>query len=322
MTEIYGTLGPACADRDTLIRMFENGMTGIRLNLSHTGLVKAKDMLEAYRSAAEEAGVKADLLIDMQGPELRIKEMEQPLILKEADTVILKEEVPVPDIVFPVLEEGDVILLDDGKIELKYITDKKAAVIRGGTLTSRKSIKIKDKEVRGEVLTEQDIDNLRHAREYCVSGVMCPFVRSGGDLRFVRTVLDSLDLEDVRIFAKIESMSAFPQLDDIINEADMTIIARGDLGNDMPLWELPGVQKQISDRCRALHKPYMVVTQMLASMVSSPAPTRAEVSDIFHAVYYGASAVMVTNETAVGQYPAEVIKYLANTAREAEQYRQ
>ncbi len=322
MTEIYGTLGPACADRETLVKMFANGMTGIRLNLSHTDLAGAKDMLDAFHAAAETAGVKADLLIDLQGPELRAGKLAQPLLLKETETITLDTRetagtVPVPAAVIDALEPADAILLDDGKIELRYAGGGKALVIRGGTLASRKSIKIKDKEIRGPILTEQDMENLRHASEYGVTGVMCPFVRSGVDLRFVRDHLAGLGRSDIRIFAKIESMSGVRVLDEIIREADMVIIARGDLGNDMPLWELPAVQKEISDRCLARGMPYMVVTQMLASMITSPVPTRAEVSDIFHAVYYGASAVMVTNETAVGKYPAEVIRYLANTAEAA-----
>lgn len=326
MTEIYGTLGPACADRKTLRNMFENGMTGIRLNLSHTDLVRSRDMLDAFHKAAADAGVKADLLIDMQGPELRTGKLERPLVLKEKETVRFAaregtEAVPVPANVLEVLAEDDVILLDDGKIELRYAGGCRAHVVRGGTLTSRKSIKIKDREIRGPVLTEQDIENLKHASAYGVTGVMCPFVRSGSDLRYIREILDSLGHKDIRIFAKIESLSGVSVLDEIIREADMVIIARGDLGNDMPLWKLPAVQKEISDRCLAQDMPYMVVTQMLASMVSSPVPTRAEVSDIFHAVWYGASAVMVTNETAVGNYPAEVIRYLANTAAEAEKAR-
>jgi pyruvate kinase len=149
---------------------------------------------------------------------------------------------------------------------------------------------------------------------------MQPFVTKGKQLKEVRDVLHAYGLDDIRIFAKIESREGISLLDEIMPEADMIVIARGDLGNDMPLWELPKAQKCIEDRCIAAGKPFLVVTQMLASMTDSPVPTRAEVSDIFRAVYEGASAVMVTNETAVGKYPAEVIRYLKNTADSALEY--
>ena len=150
---------------------------------------------------------------------------------------------------------------------------------------------------------------------------MQPFVRDREDLQAVRAALDEAGCSRVRLLAKIENRAGLERLPQLLPAADEIVIARGDLGNDMPLWELPAAQKRIAAACRDGGKPFMVVTQMLASMERSPVPTRAEVSDIFNAVLDGAASVMVTGETAAGQYPAEVIKYLVNTVRAAERYR-
>ena len=323
MLELFGTLGPSCADKDILVQMFQEGMSGIRLNLSHTSLLESTNWLQAYHAAAKECGIQAQLLIDMQGPELRIGTIAGSLNLKNNAMVTLgnAEEIPIDEHLLQVMETGDHVLLDDGKIELliqnKEDACAKAIVIRGGLLSSRKSIKIIDKDITGPVLTKQDIENLQHAKEYGVTALMQPFVRNGKELKQVKDTLHQFDCDDIRIFAKIENMTGYENLENILPYADMIVIARGDLGNDMPLWKLPVIQRKISDLCLQHHKPFLVVTQMLASMANAPIPTRAEVSDIFRAVDEGASALMVTNETAVGKYPAAVIRYLYNTANEA-----
>ena len=151
-----------------------------------------------------------------------------------------------------------------------------------------------------------------------VTGVMQPFVRDHSDLECVKEARREAGAEDIRLFAKIENMDGVRKLEKLLPAADEIVIARGDLGNAVHLWDLPGVQRQISEKCRAAGKPFMVVTQMLASMERSPVPTRAEVNDIFHAVMDGAASIMVTGETAVGDYPVEVIRYMVNTVRSAE----
>ena len=158
------------------------------------------------------------------------------------------------------------------------------------------------------------------SNRYGVTAIMQPFVTKADELLRIREFLSENGLEALRLFAKIESMDGVDNLDEILPLADMIVIARGDLGNDMPLWELPGVQKKIAQKCISAHKPFLVVTQLLSSMISSPTPTRAEVSDIFNAVLDGATALMVTNETAVGSYPVEVIDYLSKTAGRAESF--
>ena len=158
------------------------------------------------------------------------------------------------------------------------------------------------------------------AKAFGVTAVMQPFVRDRADLETVRAALDAAGASDIRLFAKIENLEGVRNLPQLLGACDEIVIARGDLGNAMPLWKLPAVQKQISAACRAAGKPFMVVTQMLASMEKSAVPTRAEVSDIFNAVLDGAASVMVTGETAVGQYPVAVISYLAKTAACAEEF--
>ena len=334
MVEIYATLGPACAKQETLEQMFQAGLTGMRLNLSHTGLRESEELVACFKKAAEDAHVVPQLLIDMQGPELRVGRLEQTLELQEGEQVVLGRKalgrkalgrgvlIPVPEAVMPVMEAGDEVLLNDGKIALQILANKgtyaEAVVKRGGMLSSHKSIKITDKQVVLPVLTEHDISNLRLAAEYGVTGLMQPFVQSGEDLLQVRKALEENQAGHVKILAKIENKAAVANLQSILQEADVIIIARGDLGNDMELWELPAVQKDIEQACRQAGKPFVVVTQMLASMEEHPVPTRAEVSDIFNAVADGAYGVMITGESAVGKYPVEAVKYLANTARSAE----
>ena len=337
MVEIYGTLGPACANQSTLEQMFQAGLTGMRLNLSHTGLKESATLVDNFKKAAERAGVIPQLLIDMQGPELRIGKLEE-VKLKEGMQVVLSDSesvgrsndsavpvmIPVQTEVLAAVEVCDEVLLNDGRVALsvlgKSVDGASAVVMRGGTLSSHKSIKIVGKQVQLPVLTAHDVENICLAREYGVTGLMQPFVKNGEDLAQVREVLKTHAADHIKIFAKIENRLAVEHLDSILKEADVIIIARGDLGNDMELWELPAVQKDIASACARAGKPFIVVTQMLASMEASPVPTRAEVSDIFNAVLDGAYGVMITGESAVGQYPVEAVRYLANTAREAVEY--
>lgn len=321
-TDIYGTLGPACADVETLKQMFEAGMTGIRLNLSHVTLRKAAHQVEALHKAAESCGVKAKLLIDMQGPELRLGTFECEPMLNEGEEVVLGAGgIAMPDIVLPYLVAGQQVLLDDGRLLLEMLDGSRAKVLRGGALKSRKSIALPGSKIHPPTMTIEDMENIRDAKEFGVTGVMQPFVRDAEDLKAVRAALNEAGAEDIALFAKIENMDGVEHLDELLPHCEEIVIARGDLGNAMPLWELPAVQKRISAKCREAGKNFMVVTQMLWSMEKSPVPTRAEVSDIFNAVYDGCASVMVTGETAVGKYPVEVIKYLSNTAKEAEKYR-
>lgn len=322
MLDIYGTLGPSCFDVQTLEAMFRNGMTGVRLNLSHISLSDAAGQISNLHAAAERCGITPRLLVDMQGPELRVGAMPAPMELTGGEQVFLGAEgIPVPPVIGPYLEPGQTVLLDDGKLLLSVLERREggalAEVKRGGILRGRKSIALPGISIHTPAMTDSDLANIRLAKKYGVTGIMQPFVRSREDLETVRQALREAGSGDIRLFAKIENMEGVSHLEELLPAADEIVIARGDLGNAVPLWKLPGVQKRIAAVCRRAGKPFMVVTQMLASMEKNPVPTRAEVSDIFNAVLDGAASVMVTGETAVGLFPAEAIRYLANTAREA-----
>ena len=374
MVKIYGTLGPACQDEKILTEMFALGMTGMRLNLSHVTLAESGELIGKMKRAAEVCGVKPQLLIDLQGPELRTGAVAEPILLKNEEIVEIcaaadqkvvefleknREEltetadkkknsesslvqnrtsaqrmparIELPDITIPYLIPGQEILLDDGKIHLKVVENPEnrkmgsgekrryfAKVLWGGLLKSRKSAAFPGAKINSPTLTKADLENIRLAKEMGVTGVMQPFVRGREDLECVKNALQEAGAEDVKLFAKIENLDGVRKLEELIPEADEIVIARGDLGNAVHLWDLPSVQREISQKCLVTGKPFMVVTQMLASMERNPVPTRAEVNDIFHAVLDGASSVMVTGETAAGDYPVEVIRYLVNTVRSAE----
>lgn len=326
MINIYGTIGPACANPEILKEMFREGMTGMRINTSHISVKEAAPQIRMIREAAAACGMEAQILIDMQGPELRVAKMTQQVNIETDQIVCFREEtcegegIPLPKMVYEVLREGITVLLDDGKILLEMIDDHEAVVRRGGVLSGGKSIALSGVELKPPAMTKQDRENIKAAAEYGVTGVMQPFVRSAEDLQTVRSAIDEACGKGIRLFAKIENLSGARNLKNFVGLADEIVIARGDLGNAMPLWELPRVQKELSRRCRAAGVPFMVVTQMLASMEHSAVPTRAEVSDIYNAICDGASSVMVTGETAVGQYPMEVIRYLSRTVNSYTEY--
>ena len=202
MIDIYGTLGPACAESGTLEEMFRLGMTGLRLNLSHVTLPEAAPLVEALHSAAARAGVSPRLLIDMQGPEVRVGKLPEPLALRTGDTVRL-DRLCLPEAVRQALEPGQELLLDDGKLLLCCETVARAKVLRGGVLHSRKSAALPGKEIRLPALTGADRANLALARDYGVTGVMQPFVRGRADLEAVREALPA----GIRLFAKVESLA-------------------------------------------------------------------------------------------------------------------
>lgn len=192
-----------------------------------------------------------------------------------------------------------------------------ARVVRGGLIKSGKSLAIEGKAVPMPTLTESDRKNIREAVSYGITGVMLPFVRNKEDLLVLREALKEAGAGEIQVFAKIENMQGVEAIKELLPYCDHVVIARGDLGNAMPLWKLPGVQKRLARECREAGKPFMVVTQMLDSMHERAVPTRAEVLDIYNAVLDGASSLMLTGETAAGSYPAQAVEYLVNTGEEA-----
>lgn len=314
--ELYGTLGPACGKADLLEQMLEAGMTGMRLNLSHATLRESLPLLEQLHLAARRRGVRPELLIDLQGPELRTGTEGLPLPLREGELLPLKR-LALPEILEAALEPEMELLLDDGKLCVQVLPEGRGRVLRGGILKPRKSVAVSGLSLALPVLTAEDRAHLAQAEAYGVTGVMQSFVRSREDVETVKAALRGTGL---RLFAKLENQEGLRTLPEWIHLPDMLVIARGDLGNAVPLWELPAVQKRVSGLARKAGKPFLVVTQLLASMEQAAVPTRAEVSDIFNAVADGAAALMLTGETAAGRYPVEAMKMLCRTARSAEQF--
>lgn len=325
--EYYGTIGPACADEEVLEQMFREGMTGVRMNMSHGNLSEHGEWVEMLYRAAERAGCSMKLLIDLQGPELRIGTLPQPVELTEGSEILLgMGMISVPKIIYGYVHTGSHILLDDGKILLEVQenagTYLNCEVKRGGVLISSKSIAVPDSGLYPPTLTQNDYQNLADASAYGVTGVMLPFVRSQEDLRTLREALCAAGAAEIEIFAKLENREGIAHLPEFLEDADCFVIARGDLGNDMPLWELPRVQKETAELLRGAGKPFMIVTQMLDSMQERSVPTRAEVCDIFNAVLDGADSIMLTGETAAGKYPVEAMRYLVRTGAEALEWKE
>lgn len=322
--DYYATLGDPCAKRDILDKLFQAGMTGVRVNLSHTSLKQCAPLLqELFWPSARQAGrAEAHLILDLQGPELRVGDLPRPIPLKEGDEVLLGDGgIPIPQSILHTARRGQQISIDDGALLLQVKRSSLSVllcrVVRGGPLLSKKSLSLLGTEVDTPTLTTSDLDNLAQAERFGVTHILQPFVRGRRDIFVLREALDRLGLDQVQIMAKIEEAQGLAHLDEILEAADQVCIARGDLGNAMPLWKLPGIQKDISRRCREAGKPFCLVTQLLWSMEQRPVPTRAEVSDIYNGVLDGASSLMLTGETAAGRWPVQAMGYLVKTAQEA-----
>lgn len=322
--DFYATLGGACTKSAVLDRMFLAGMTGARLNLSHTTLSRCHALLnQGFWPAARRAQrPQAHLILDMQGPELRIGELPNPILLKPGDSVLMGDGgIPVPKAVLEHAGPGQEISIDDSALLLKVRKSSSSnllcKVLRGGTLRSRKSLSILDAQLDTPTLTQADLDNLALAEKYGVTHILQPFVRGRRDMEILRQTLAQMGLSHLKVMAKIENLQGVEHLEEIMDLADEICIARGDLGNSIPLWKLPGIQKDIARRCRERGKPFCLVTQLLWSMEQRPVPTRAEVCDIYNGVLDGASSLMLTGETAVGRWPGQAMEYLVKTAQEA-----
>ena len=318
--DFYGTIGPACAELSTLQQMVRAGMTGLRMNLSHGSLAEHADWLELI----QKAGIRT-LLIDLQGPELRIGRLASPLTLSEGQQVFLGTGgIPCPACLLDAITPGQKLLLDDGKLLLRVNavdTALHCTVLRGGLLQSRKSIAVPGVEVSSPTLTDEDLQNLRVAAGCGVTGVMLPFVRSAEDIRTLRAALEDANAGQIQIFAKIENLAGVRTLPEFLPLVDQVVIARGDLGSSLPLEQLPAAQKHIAALCCSRRKPFLVVTQLLHSMIDHPTPTRAEVLDIYNAVLDGADCLMLTGETAQGRYPLAALDWLMRVAQEAQRAR-
>ena len=317
----YATLGPSCCDTAALAALLRRGVTGFRLNLSHTPLAARTDWIAALHEAERKTGLRAQLMIDLRGPEVRIGDMPAPLPLAEGAAVTLGADIPVDGDVLDALRPGMTVLLDDGAMALTVVDGGVCRVSRGGTLTGHKSLTLEGVDLRRPALCEADLADLSQAAALGVNAVMQPFVRSAGDLRVVRQTMAENGLADAELFAKVENQPGLDALPDWLALCDVVTIARGDLGSSLPLERLPAAQKHIAALCRSRGKPFLVVTQLLHSMIDHPSPTRAEVLDVYNAVLDGADCLMLTGETAQGRYPLESADWLIRVAQEAEKAR-
>lgn len=317
----YATLGPSCCDTAALASLLRRGITGFRLNLSHTPLAARTDWIDALHAAERKTDLRAQLMIDLRGPEVRIGDMPVPLPLAEGAAVTLGADIPVDGDVLDALRPGMTVLLDDGAMALTVVDGGVCRVTRGGTLTGHKSLTLEGVDLRRPALCEADLADLSQAAALGVNAVMQPFVRSADDLRVVRQTMAENGLADAELFAKVENQSGLDALPDWLALCDVVTIARGDLGSSLPLEQLPAAQKRIAALCRSHRKPFLVVTQLLHSMIDHPSPTRAEVLDIYNAVLDGADCLMLTGETAQGRYPLESADWLIRVAQEAEKVR-
>lgn len=317
----YATLGPSCCDTAALSALLRRGVTGFRLNLSHTPLAARTDWIAALHEAERKTGLRAQLMIDLRGPEVRIGDMPVPLPLAEGAAVTLGADIPVDGDVLDALRPGMTVLLDDGAMALTVVDGGVCRVTRGGTLTGHKSLTLEGVDLRRPALCEADLADLSQAAALGVNAVMQPFVRSADDLRVVRQTMAENGLADAELFAKVENQPGLDALPDWLALCDVVTIARGDLGSSLPLEQLPAAQKRIAALCRSHRKPFLVVTQLLHSMIDHPSPTRAEVLDIYNAVLDGADCLMLTGETAQGRYPLESADWLIRVAQEAEKAR-
>ena len=317
----YATLGPSCCDTAVLAALLRRGITGFRLNLSHTSLSARRDWIDALHTAEQETGLRAQLMIDLRGPEVRIGDMPAPLPLAEGAAVTLGADIPVDSDVLDALRSGMTVLLDDGAMALSVVDGGVCRVTRGGILTGHKSLTLEGVDLRRPALCEADLADLSQAAALGVNAVMQPFVRSADDLCVVRQAMVENGLAGAELFAKVENRPGLDALPDWLALCEVVTIARGDLGSSLPLEQLPAAQKHIAALCRSRGKPFLVVTQLLHSMIDHPSPTRAEVLDIYNAVLDGADCLMLTGETAQGRCPLESADWLIRVAQEAEKAR-
>ena len=256
--ELYGTLGPACARENILEGMFRAGMTGMRVNLSHMTLDQARPWIEIMHRAAARCGLEPDLLADLQGPEVRVGKLPAPLALKTGETVA-RDALHLPLPLREMLAPGQEILLDDGKLLLETLDRDRAKILRGGTLLPRKSAAVPGQTLTLPPLTPEDEDNLRRAEELGVTGVMQSFVRGREDVLALRSALCRCGCKGIRLYAKVENRLGLETLPQWIDLADCIVIARGDLGNAIPLTRLPAAQKAIAGLAKERGKPFLVV---------------------------------------------------------------
>lgn len=332
-TKIVATLGPKCRTAEALALMVDNGVDVFRLNFSYGTLEEHHNILEQVNTVRQQHQHTIAVIGDLCGPKIRLGDIEPPVQHINADseiTILTGDEQPRTGYIGTNYENfgrdvnvGDRVLIDDGQISLK-VTEKSEGkiicrVLIGGTLQSRKGISLPDSNVSAPSVTSYDWRCVDWAIENELDFLALSFVRSGDDIRQLTDYLKRKG-SDIKLIAKVETRAAVNNLDDIIEAGDAILIARGDLGVEIDLAEVPLIQKRITHICRRRGKPVIVATQILQSMINNPTPTRAEVSDTANAIMDFADAVMLSGETAVGRYPLEAAKTIRRIAEVTEDY--
>ena len=324
-TKIICTIGPASETEETLTRMCKAGMNVARLNFSHGTHEEHQRKIDLIKKVREELDLPIAIMLDTKGPEYRIKTFrEGKAVLKDGDTFIFTtDDIEGDEHIVSVnykglvdeLKVGSTILVNNGLLVFKVreLTGHNAIcdVITGGVISDRKSMNFPNHVLKGEYLSEQDKEDLLFGIENDVDFVAASFVSNKSDMIALRSFLNEHDGENIDIIAKIENQSGVDNIEEICEVADGIMVARGDLGVEIPFVELPAVQKMLISKCRLLGKRVITATEMLESMINNPRPTRAEISDVANAVYDGTSAVMLSGESAAGKYPVEAVKNMA-----------
>nr|WP_304597825.1 pyruvate kinase [Dubosiella newyorkensis] len=321
---MFGTFGPTLHTREQIIDMIELGMNGIRLNCSHVSLVDAKEWIDALHEAMEITKKHVELVVDLKGPEIRVLHLKEKIRILPGEMIKIEETFDLPALVKEKIDYQDQLQVDDGKLlfEVKKKDEEGILLetIRGGTLYPHKSVAIEGKEIVLPPLCQDDIETIKHISEFGVEGVLMPFVRSERDLIDLKETLDRFQCP-VKIYGKIESRQGVENIRSLLPYMDEVVIARGDLGNAVGLCSLPIVQHEIETICRKANKPYMIVTQLLEMVSLKGIPSRAEVDDIFHAIYQGASSIMLTGEVANSKYAKEAMHILCEVSENTLQYK-
>ena len=327
-TKIVATLGPASSESATIAALFAAGADVFRINMSHTSQDRMRELVRMIRAIEAEHARPIGILIDLQGPKLRLGTFaDGAVVLAPGETFTLDADaspgdatrvhLPHPEI-FPAVEPGHTLLLDDGKVRLAVIAAEPTRIVTrvvvGGKLSDRKGVSFPDSTIPFSALTEKDRSDLEAALECGIDWVALSFIQRPEDIAEAKKIARGR----ATVMAKIEKPQAVARLDELLELTDSLMVARGDLGVEMPLEKVPGMQKQMTRAGRRTGKPVVVATQMLESMISSPVPTRAEVSDVASAIFEGADAVMLSAESAAGRYPVEAVATMNRIAEEVE----
>ncbi len=325
-TKIVATVGPACNSKEMLTELIKAGVNVFRLNFSHGSHEVHKKVIGYIREINEEMDTNVSILQDLQGPKIRTNEVENGEIQVEAGqnlTITCEDLMGTTQKISTTYTSlatdvniGDTILIDDGKIELKVIgaegKEVYTTVIYGGPIKSRKGINLPDTHVSAPSLTEKDEEDLYFGLENDVDWIALSFVRRAEDINTLKDIIRSKG-KTIRVIAKIEKPEAIRNIDEIIEATDGLMVARGDLGVEIAMEEVPMVQKMLVNKCNLASKPVIIATQMMESMIENPRPTRAETNDVANGVLDGADAIMLSAETASGKYPVQTVKSMVRT---------